>query len=101
MVTFGSLAAFIAVALLSGTIGLLLGAMMASSKIGPLYDRLERAEAANRVQVQLLDELTEALRLLLDDLSSPHNVLSVERSTGARQILERIALAAEMRAHLD
>lgn len=94
--------AFGVVALASGTAGLLLGAMLASSKVGGLYDRLDRAEAANRIQTRLLDELAEALRLLLDDLAMPGDAgESAEGRQGARQILERITLAAELRAHLD
>lgn len=94
--------AFGVVALASGTAGLLLGAMLASSKVGGLYDRLDRAEAANRIQTRLLDELAEALRLLLDDLAMPDDAgEGTEGRQGARQILERITLAAELRARLD
>jgi hypothetical protein len=100
MDTLETTLAFAAVALASGTAGLLLGAMLTSSKVGSLYERLESAEAANRIQAELLDELAHALRLLLDDLARDTGA-GRENGDGARQILERIALAAELRAHLD
>jgi hypothetical protein len=84
------------VALAGGTAGLLLGGMMASSKVDGLYERVERAEAANAVQSRLLDELSQVLRLLLDDLATSRDN-SVNPQT--RQVLERLALAAELRAH--
>jgi len=92
----------VVVAVAACTAGLLLGGMLASSKVGGLYDRAERAEAANRVQTRLLDELSQVLRTLLDDLTTSRDAtVNPENRHDARQVLERITLAAEFRAHLE
>ena len=102
MISIGLILAFMVVALLSGTVGLLLGGMLASSKVGALYDRVDRAEAAHRAQTELLDDLSEALRILVDDVAaSKSGTFSADGSIGARKILERIALTAQMRANLE
>jgi hypothetical protein len=51
------------IAFISATAGLVIGGMLAWSKVGSLYDRLERAEAANREMEQLLREMARALQL--------------------------------------
>ncbi len=99
---FVSILTLIIVAMAGCTAGLLLGGMLTSSKVGGLYDRVERAEAANRVQTRLLDELSQVLRALLDDLTTSRDTtVSSESRKDARQVLERITLAAEFRAHLE
>ncbi len=99
---FVSIITLAVVAVTACTAGLLLGGMLASSKVGGLYDRAERAEAANRVQTRLLDELSQVLRALLDDLTTSRDTtVSLESRQDARQVLERITLAAEFRARLE
>jgi len=99
---FEAILSYVAVGLASASAGLVLGGTLTSSKIDGLYERLERAEAANRAQTQLLDELTQTLSHLLDDLSlSRNNSATPEGAGGARQMLERLRIAAELRARLD
>ena len=66
------------IAFISATAGLVIGGMLAWSKVGSLYDRLERAEAANREMEQLLREMAEALRLDVSALPAEGS----ERSDG-------------------
>lgn len=102
MMSISLILGFVAVALVSGTFGLVLGGMLASSKVSALYERLDRTEAAHRAQAQLLDDLGEALRTLVDDIAkSKTGNFSEEGSQHARKILARMALAAQMRANLE
>jgi len=87
-VKMGLLGIFL-IAAISGTIGFISGAMMASSKIDQLHSRLDHAEFALRQQSEVMHDLGKALTTLLRELDgklSPatHEAVSVARAALAR-----------------
>jgi hypothetical protein len=85
------------IAFISATAGLVIGGMLAWSKVGSLYDRLERAEAANREMAQLLREMAQALQLDLSDLPGEN----AEPPLGREPIPEDLAPAAKLWMYLS
>lgn len=61
---------FIAVGSIAACIGVVIGAVLASSKVADLHTRLEQSEKIARQQAQLLDSLREVLAKLLDEVGN-------------------------------
>lgn len=73
--------------------------MLAWSKVGSLYDRLEQAEAANRDQAQLLREMAKALQLDASAFASDRDECA-EGYLDGDQIPELLTPAAKLWLYL-
>lgn len=76
--------------------GIVIGGMLASAKVEDLYTRLDQADFANRVNAQLLSELSEAMRLIVSEIASDQaSRASEEKYIRAQALLVKVKAAME------